>query len=94
MAGEDPGVAVVPVGAVEALVGGVVAAAGAVREGGVALVGEEEAGLLPVADEEALDSVVAVVDGVVVLEEDGVEVVADSKREMKDHRQKLLKRGM
>lgn len=38
--------------------------------------------------------VVAVVDGVVVLEEDGVEVVADSKREMKDHRQKLLKRGM
>ena len=37
---------------------------------------------------------VAVVDGVVVLEEDGVEVVADSKREMKDHRQKLLKRGM
>ena len=62
MAGEDPGVAVVPVGAVEALVGGVVAAAGAVREGGVALVGEEEAGLLPVADEEALDSVVAVVD--------------------------------
>lgn len=51
----------------------------------VVVAAEDEVGVIPVA---------VVVDGVVVLVVDEGEVVVASKREMKDHQQKLLKRGM